>query len=131
MTAQATPAILVHLAERFAKSFEAFVNEVRAAVAAGILDPAYSSTPGFLMWQTEALPRLEQELAAIRNAFARSQSSETTPLAQLARIQLGLAKHLDGFPLDFAGPDRAKTLEKLETAVVQAAYQLCAAAGVS
>jgi uncharacterized protein CbrC (UPF0167 family) len=129
MTAQATPSVPGLLAERFAKAFDAFVAEVRAAVAAGVLDPAYSSTPGLLMWQTEALPRLEQELAEIQRAFQQSQAGNTSALAQLARDQLGLAKHLDGYPLDFAGPDRAKKLEQLETSVVVAAYQLCAATG--
>jgi len=129
MTNQTTPAALAYLAQRFAKAFEGFVNEVRAAVDAGILDPALSSTPGLLMWQTEALPRLEQELAAVQDAFMGFQTGETGTLAQLARMQLGLGKNLDGFPLDFAGPDRAKTLNQLETTVVTAAYQLCTATG--
>jgi hypothetical protein len=129
MTAQATPSFSGLLAERFAKAFDAFVAEVRAGVAAGILDPAYSSTPGLLMWQTEALPRLEQELAEIQKALLQSQAGDPSALAQLARDQLGLAKHLDGYPLDFAGPDRGKKLDQLETSVVVAAYQLCAAAG--
>lgn len=130
MTTQATLAIPEYPAQRFAGAFEAFVNEVRAAVAAGSLDPAYSSTPPFLMWQTEALPRLEQELAAIQNAFAQFKSGETGTIAQLARNQQGLAKHLDGFPLTFAGPEYAGKLERLETAVVLAAYWLCVAAGI-
>ncbi len=131
MTSQPTPAVPEYYAQRFATAFVAFVTKVRAAVAAGVLNPAYSSTPGFLMWQTEALPRLEQELAEIQNAYTRFQSGETGPLAQLARIQLGLAGHLDGFPLDFAGPEHAGDLDRLETAVVMAAYQLCAAAGIT
>ncbi|MGB6745832.1 MAG: hypothetical protein WBE38_19440 [Terracidiphilus sp.] len=131
MTVQSAPKVIESYAQRFAKAFEAFVTEVRNAVDAGILDPAYSFTPAFLMWQTEALPRLEQELAEIQNAFARFQIGETDAIAQLARIQLGLAGHLDGFPLDFAGPDRAKILNQLETAVVVAAYRLCTEAGVS
>jgi len=129
MTVQTAPDIPEDFARRFAKAFEAFVAEVRAAVAAGILDPAYSFTPAFLMWQTEALPRLEEELAAVENGFARYQIGETGTIAQLARYQLGLAGHLDGFPLDFAGTDRAKTINQLETAVVVAASRLCSAAG--
>jgi uncharacterized protein CbrC (UPF0167 family) len=130
MTAQTTPAIPEMWAQRFANAFAAFLDEVRAAVDEGKLNPVYSSTPAFLMWQTEALPRLEQELAAIQNAFALFQIGETGTIAQLASAQRGLAKHLDGFPLDFAGPEHAKTLDKLETAVVVAAYQLCKAAGI-
>jgi uncharacterized protein CbrC (UPF0167 family) len=129
MTAQTTPSFPGLLAERFAKAFDAFVAEVRAAVAAGILDPTYSAAPGFLMWQTEALPRLERELAEIQKALALSQAGDTRGILQLARNQMGLAKHLDGFPIDFAGPDRAKKLDQLETSAVVAAYQLCAATG--
>jgi hypothetical protein len=131
MTAPYTPAVPDYYAQRFATTFVAFVTKVRAAVNAGALNPAYSAAPAFLMWQTEALPRLEQELAEIQNAYTRFKSGETGPLAQLARIQLGLAGHLDGFPLDFAGPEHAAELDGLETAVVMAAYQLCAAAGVT
>ncbi len=130
MTSQPTAAVPDYYAKRFATTFVEFVTKVRAAVEAGALNPAYSSTPAFLMWQTEALPRLEQELAEIQNAYTRFQGGETGPLAQLARIQLGLAGHLDGFPLDFAGAEHAAELDHLETAVVMAAYQLCAAAGV-
>ncbi|HTW79803.1 MAG TPA: hypothetical protein VME23_09700 [Terracidiphilus sp.] len=130
MTAQTTPAVPEFYAQRFAKAFEAFVSEVRFAVNAGVLDPAYSSNPAFLMWQTEALPRLEQELAAVENAFALFQIGETGTIAQLARNEVGLAKQLDGFPLDFAGPEHAVTLDKLQTAVVTAAYQVYSSAGI-
>lgn len=130
MTDQTTASIPEYFAQRFVKAFEAFVAEVRAAVEACTLNPAYSSTPALLMWQTEALPRLEQELAEIQNAFALFQKGETVPIAQLARNQLGLAKHLDGYALDFAGQDRSNTLDKLETAAVGAAYQVCTTAGI-
>jgi hypothetical protein len=129
MTAQTTRSFPGLLAERFAKAFEAFVAEVRAAVAAGVLDPTYSSTPGLLMWQMDGLPRLEQELSAIQKAFELYQAGDTTAIVQLARNELGLAKHLDGFPFDFAGSDRARKLDQLETSAVVAAYQLCAATG--
>lgn len=125
MTPESTPAVPRYYAERFYKAFLAFVTKVRAAVAAGVLDSAFSSMPTFLAWQTQALPRLEKELGEIENAYARFQSGETGVLAQLAREQLGLGKHLDGFPLDFAGPEHAAELDRLETSVVMAAYGLC------
>jgi hypothetical protein len=131
MTSESTPAVPEYYAQRFYKAFLAFVTEVRAAVAAGALNPAYSSTPTFLIWQTEALPHLEKDLAEIENAYARFQAGETGPLAQLAREQLGLAKHLDGFPLDFAGPEHAAGLDRLETGVVLAAYPLCTLAKIT
>ena len=124
------PLISQHLAERFAKAFDAFVSAVRAAVAEGILNPAYSSTPEFLTWQTEALPRLEQELLVVQNAFALFLIGETGTIAQVADYQSKLARHLDGFSLDFVGADKEKALHPLETAVVIAAYQVCQAAGL-
>jgi hypothetical protein len=130
MTAQTPPAYHEYLAQRFSQAFEAFVAEVHTAVDAGILDPARSSTPALLMWQTEALPQLEQEQAKIQNAYAVFKSGETGPLTELARSELGLAKQLDGFPLDFSGSDRAQTLDQLETAVVSAAYRLYSTVGI-
>ncbi len=131
MTSPATSPIPDYYAQRFVKTFTALVTKVRDAVAAGALDPAYSSTPTFLMWQTEALPRLEEELAEIVKAYAGFQSGDSLPLVELARDELGLAKHLDGFPLDFAGSEPATELDRLVTAVVMAAYQLCSIAKVT
>ncbi len=130
MTAQTSSAVPEYYAQRFAKAFEALVTEVRAAVEAGILNPAYSATPAFLMWQTEALPRLEQELTEVQNALARFLIGESSTIAQVAKDKLGLAKQLDGFSLDFAGPEHAKVLDQLETSVVLAAYPVCLAAGI-
>jgi hypothetical protein len=130
MTPAASPAVTQPVAERFAQAFSAFVDAVWAAVNTGILNPAISNTPAFLAWQTQALPRLEKENVSIQNAMARFQIGETRTIQQLASEQRHLAKRLDGFSLDFAGPDRAQTLDRLETAVVRAAYQVCAAAGI-
>ncbi|HUH64563.1 MAG TPA: hypothetical protein VLZ50_16265 [Terracidiphilus sp.] len=124
MTAETSPVYLEQLAERFAKAFAAFVEAVRAAIEQAAADPAMGALPGLVNWQTDALPRLEQENTAIQNGLARSLIGETGTIAQLARDQLGLAKRLDGFPLDFAGADQANQLDQLETAVVVAAYRL-------
>jgi hypothetical protein len=103
---------------------------VRAAVAETIPNPALANTPAFLAWQTRALPQLEEENASIQKAMALFLIGEERTILQLAAYQSGLDKHLDGFSLDFAGPNRAKALDQLETSVVMAAYQLCAAAGI-
>ena len=118
------------LGQRFFNAFDAFVAAVRAAIASAVANPAYSSAPGFVIWQTDALPRLEKELGKIQDGYALFQIGETGTLSRLARVQLGLAKHLDGFPLDFAGPDRAQVLNRYQEAVVFAAYDLSKAAGV-
>jgi uncharacterized protein CbrC (UPF0167 family) len=129
VTADAPTRVPEQLAERFAKAFAAFVDAVRTAVAAGVLNPAVSSTPAFLMWQTEALPRLEQDNALVQNSMALYIVGEMETIAKVARSQLSLARRLDGFPLDFAGAEHAPVLDRLETAVVVAASQLCTAAG--
>jgi len=127
----ATPAAVPRpLVERYAKAFSDFVNEVTKAVQEAAMDPALSSAPALLMWQTDALPRLVQEDAAIQKAVALYQIGETGTIVTRAQETRGLAKRLDGFPLDFAGPKYAEALDRLETAAVVAAYQLRSAAGV-
>jgi hypothetical protein len=130
MTPDAPPAIPQSFAERFAKAYAAFVDAVRAAIAAGIPDPAIANTPMFLAWQTQALPLLEQENAAIQNAMARFLIGEEQTIVKLAANTRVLGRKLDGFDLNFAGAERGKMLDRLETAVVIAASQLCAAAGI-
>lgn len=125
MTPESKPVVPQYYAERFYKAFVAFVAAVRAAVADGASNPVYSSTPTCLLWQTQALPRLEAELAEVESAYKAFQSGETGTLVQVARGQLGLAKHLDGFPLEFAGPEHAAALDRLLTSVVLAAYPVC------
>jgi hypothetical protein len=130
MTPETLPSIPQPYAERFAKAFAAFVDAVRSAVAEGALDPALSSSSRFLSWQTRALPLLERENDSIQHAFALYLIGEASAILAMASDKRHLAKDLDGFPLTFAGPDRAPALEKLLTAVVTTAYQLCAAAGI-
>jgi hypothetical protein len=127
MTPETSPAYFKTLVERFVKAFSDFVGEVTKAVQEAAMNPALSSTPALLMWQTDGLPLLEQQNAAIQNGGARFQIGETGTIVNLADRARGLAKQLDGFPLDFAGPTNAEELDRLETAVVVAAYQLCKA----
>ncbi len=118
------------LAERFAKSFGAFVEAVWLAVTTNVPNPALANTPAFLAWQTRALPRLEKENASIQNAMTLFVIGETTTLLNLAAGSRAMGRKLDGFDLNFAGPDVGKKLDQLETAIVVTAYQLCAAAGI-
>jgi len=130
MTPEAPPAIPQHLAERFAKAFSAFVDAVWAEVAKGVPNPAVANTPAFVAWQTQALPMLEMENASIQKAMTLFLIGETGTLAKLAGENRTLGRKLDGFDLNFAGADRGKILNQLETAVAVAAYQLCTAAGI-
>lgn len=128
MTPEATPTVQQPLVERFAKDFADFLAEVSNAVHEAAMNPALFAAPALLIWQTEALPRLEQQNASIQKGVALFQIGETLTIRKLAEEARGLAKNLDGFSLDFAGPEHAKILDRLETAVVVSAYQLCTAA---
>jgi hypothetical protein len=130
MSSAAPPAVSDVLAERFVKAFADFVDAVWVEVTGAAQNPHYSSTPALLAWQTQALPQLERDNTSIQNALVRFQIGETRTLSQLASDQRFLARRLDGFSVAFAGPDRAGTLDQLQTAVVVAAYQLCKAAGI-
>ncbi len=125
-----TPHIPESLADRFVTAFDEFLAAVRAAVNFAVLRPELSNTQAFLAWQMKVLPRLEEQYVAVLRAKALFQIGEERTLVSMAQDKRGLAKDLDGFPLDFAGPDRVSRLDALETAVVVAAYQLCKAAGI-
>jgi hypothetical protein len=129
-TPDASTAIPQALAERFAKAFADFVEAVWVTVTTNVPNPQVANTAQFLAWQTRALPLLEKENAAIQNAMARFLVGETGTMVKLAADNRTLGRKLDGFDLNFAGADRGKTLNQLETAVVVAAYQLCVAAGI-
>lgn len=119
------------LVERFRKVFAAFVNAVNEAVAEAAQKPELAQTPAFRSWQSKALPLLQKsdtDIQAAAEAFAKD---DAAPILTQAQDKQGLAKDLDGFPLTFAGPEHAQKLDMLETAVVVAAYQICAAAGIS
>jgi hypothetical protein len=116
--------------ERLAKAFAAFLDAVRAAINENVTNPAVSNSSAFLAWQTQALPLLEQENATVQRAQALFLIGEERTILAVAAEQRHLAKKLDGFSLGFAGAERAKLLDRLETALVIAASQICQAAGV-
>lgn len=119
------------LADRFTKCFAAFVAAVEDAVDVAGLHPEFADTPQLRVWQTQALPLLRHQNAVIQNAMALYTIGETRTLVAQAAERLHLARELDGCDLNFAGEDRGKVLDQLETAVVIAAYRLHAEAGVS
>jgi hypothetical protein len=130
MTIEAPPAVPQVLAERFAKAFAAFTDAVRAAVQEAAANPALNTSRSLLVWQTRDLPRLEKENAEAQHALALYLIGETRTIVSVAAERRHLARELDGSDLNFAGPESGKALDRLETAVVVAAYQVCAAAKV-
>ena len=130
MTIEAPPAVPQMLAERFAKAFDAFVSAVRATTNEAALNPALNTSQSLLVWQTQDLPRLEKENADVQNALALYLIGETRTIIAQAADRRHLARELDGCDLNFAGLDKGKLLDQLETAVVVAACQVCSAAKV-
>jgi hypothetical protein len=117
--------------ERFRAAYAAFVDEVRRAIDDAAAQPDPGAAEGLSMWRYRALPALQQRLAQIQSAVARYHIGDETPIVQSADDASGLAKNLDPFPMDFAGPDHKQALESLLRQVVLLAYPVCRAAGLS
>jgi hypothetical protein len=118
------------LVNRFAAAFARFAEAAQEALSQAELDPQFAVTAQFQAWQHKALPFIEQQNVSIQNAASLYLVGEANPILAQAAEKRGLAKQLDGFDLTFAGPDQAKMLDRLETSVVIAAYQLCVAARI-
>ncbi len=118
------------LVERFARVFSDFLTALREAIAETAGNPATAGLPVIRVWQTQALPVLEKDEVAIQAAMAAFRQGDPQPILVQAVDKRGLAKDLDGYPLNFAGPEREQQLDAWETAVVVAAYQICSAAGI-
>lgn len=116
--------------ERFVEAYEAFVHQVRFMVRKAVKSPLDSSQELVSEWQSRVLPLLEQRLAEIKSAVARFHAGDATPLVRSADDASGLAKSLDLFSFDFAGPEGKSALESLLTRVITTAYQVCNAAGL-
>jgi hypothetical protein len=118
------------LADRFVAAFNAFTASVAAAVTDAAQDPQLAGAPAFRGWKDKVLPLLQRQNAAAKQAREAFTKGDPEALLSSAEDKRSLAKDLDGFPLSFAGPGHAAVLDALETAVVTAAYHLCAAAGI-
>ena len=122
--------ISVTQVESFAASFAAFVTEVANAVRDAEQAQNIANAHSLQGWQKKALPLLQKHNAAIQAAAIAFQQGNAQPIMEYAERERGLAKDLDGFPLDFAGPEHQAKLEFLLTRVVTIAYQICSAAGI-
>ena len=118
------------LAERFSKTYAAFVEAVRVAVQESAQNPVLNGNRSLLLWQTQGLPAIEKENSSVQSAMALYLIGENRSIIEAASEATHIAKRLDGFDLNFAGAERGKILDRLETDVVIAAYQVCAAAGI-
>ncbi|MBT9330209.1 hypothetical protein [Paracidobacterium acidisoli] len=118
------------LVEGFAAVFNDFVNEVAAAVAEAMQKNAAADSWPLRAWRNKVLPLLQKHNKDIQESAAAFQSGQSKSILTWAEQERGLAKDLDGFPLDFAGPEHAQKLDFLETRIVTVAFQICAAAGI-
>jgi len=126
-----TPLVVPQVfAERFSKTYAAFVEAVRVAVQEAAQNPEMNRNRSVLLWQTQGLPAIEKENSSIQSAMALYLIGEGRSIIEAASEASHLAKRLDGFDLNFAGAERGKILDRLETDVVIAAYQVGAAAGI-
>jgi hypothetical protein len=116
--------------ERFVEAYEAFVDQVRLMAQKAVKSPTDGSQELVSEWQSRVLPVLEERLAGIKSAVARFHVGEAAPLVRSADDATGLAKSLDLFSFDFAGPEGKEALESLLTRVITTAYQVCNAAGL-
>jgi len=130
MTPETPLAIPQVFAERFSKAYAGFVEAMRVAVQETAQNSALSGNRALLLWQTQGLPAIEEENSSVQNAMAQYLIGEGRSLIEAASEATHLAKRLDGFDLKFAGAEWEKILDRLETDVVIAAYQVCAAAGI-
>lgn len=117
-------------AERFSKAYAAFVDATVEAVREAAGNPALGSNRGLILWQTQGLSLIESQNSSVKRAMVLYRSGEGSAIAEAASEAVHLAKMLDGFDLNFSGEGRGKILDHLETDVVIAAYQVCAAAGI-
>lgn len=118
------------LVGRFKSAFTAFVKAVKDAVADAEQNPEKAEPFALHSWKSKVLPMLEKNNASIDSAATVFAQGDVQPILAQAEDKRGLAKDLDGFALTFAGVEHAQKLDLLETAVVTAAYQICAAAGI-
>jgi hypothetical protein len=130
MTSPATREVPQMLVDYFVKAYAALVAGVEEAIAEANRDPQLASSPFLASWQFQALPLLKQQNEAIQEGYARYLIGETQTILALAADRRHLGKELDGLPLTFAGPERAKSLDSLETMAVVTASRLCSAAGI-
>lgn len=130
MIPQPLPEIPESLVERFAAVFAAFLAEVKLAIDDALRLPETEAFKKAQAWLRTPLPVLEKQNAAIQSAVTYFQIGDVGPILKCAESERGLAKDLDGFPLDFAGPEHEQKLDLLLTNVVTVAYQLCAAARI-
>lgn len=129
MTEEASP-VAQEMVDGFAKAFAAFVKAAADAMAEARGKPELASTPAFAAWREKVLPLLAQEKASVERAVEQYKGGDTRAILVEAEDKRGLAKDMDGFPLTFAGAERAEALGALRTAVVRGACRLCAAAGI-
>lgn len=102
-----------------------------ATIAAALQTYEHAPVPGLELsakkWRTTALPLLEADLAGLDAALVHPESAASLhSFVTIGGNETGLAKNLDSFRFDFAGPLLERQLNEGVDAVVPAASALVA-----
>ncbi len=106
---------------RLAANLETFVGSAQKACESPAADPVQKAR-----WN-RAVSLLQRDLATLRQAIAHAAAGQRDDLvAQASRLRF-LAKQMDGYNVDFAGPEFAERLERERRLTVLVAWQVFAA----
>lgn len=114
-----------HAGPRLAANLDRLVRSFQNAVAASTVTGAQAARC------QRALSLLKREQSAVAAAVGTAQGDGAKNLMERAAQLRFLTRRMDGYPLDFAGPTMAKTLEDERRLVVLTACQIIAAASGS
>ncbi len=107
--------------ERFLASYEAFLKTVREALQAA--DPAHAETA---RW-SKAQQTFERQFAELQSAKTAYAAGDSTALVKHASGLRMIARRMDGYAMDFAGPALEERLTEQRRLLVLVAWQIHAA----
>ena len=115
-------------AEAFRDSLQTMVATIASAIAQYESTPASGSESMYRKWKDTALKLLSTDLHTVNSCFPDVSSPRGKQLLlATASIDMGLAKHLDSFQFDFAGPVCDKSLNDAVDQVTEAASNVVSA----
>jgi hypothetical protein len=110
------------LADRYLAVIADLISTAHEAIEA-------SDSQQAAVWRQKLLPLLETRFFAAKTALTHHAIGDENPLLAHALQSRFLARDMDGYPLDFAGPQFAEQLKEKQQFVVFAAWQVCQSAG--
>lgn len=117
------------LAERFAQAYFNFLAEIKQSLEQA-RDSQESSVQADVRAWLQILPVLEKNRNRIEAAMVDFGNGDAALLVIKAEEMRGLAKHLDGLSLSFAGSEHEEQFNLLLKSIVLSAARICDLAGV-